>query len=78
MRRAHEEAAEESLNKILEAISEHILSLPEGEARKRLESIDKANAIARAAEARTHGRPSKTRAAQPYRTVSPASYRNAG
>ena len=47
MFKAHLERAEEAINQTLEVIEEHLLSLPENEARERLKAIDRAHAAAR-------------------------------
>jgi len=77
MRKKPREEAEESLNKIFEVIQDHLTSLPEQEATERLKSIDGANAIARASQARTSAQPSKTRSSRSYSGASAAECRNA-
>ncbi len=58
MRRSKTDPIDESLNRLYEIVSDHLQSLPEDEALKRLESMN-------GAYARKRGRDSKIRAVQP-------------
>jgi hypothetical protein len=76
MQKGHPDKAEQSINQLFEIIEEHLVSLPETEARERLKSIDKAHTTARAADSRIRERRSRKRPRQRHTSATPALSRN--